>query len=33
MYNNDTIGYLYDELVTLIETLKYHAPKDQNLIL
>ena len=33
MYNNDKLGYLYDELVTLIETLKYQASKDQNLIL
>ena len=30
--DNDVLDCLYDELVKLIETLKYRAPKDESLI-
>ena len=33
VYDNDVLDHLHDELVKLIETLKYHAPKDESLIL
>ena len=33
VYDNDTLDHLHDELIKLIETLKYHAPKDESLIL
>ena len=31
--DNDVLDHLHDELVKLTETLKYHAPKDEKLIL
>ena len=31
--DNDALYHLHDELVKLIENLKYHAPKDESLIL
>ena len=33
VYNNNALDYLHDDVVNLIETLKYHAPKDESLIL
>ena len=32
-YNNYALGHLHDELVKLIEPLKYYPPKDEILIL
>ena len=33
VYDNDVLDRLHDKLIKLIETLKYHAPKDESLIL
>ena len=33
VYYNDALDHLYNELVKLIEALKYHAPKVESLIL
>ena len=33
VHDNDVLDHLHNELVKLIEILKYHAPKDESLIL